>query len=33
MNACASHETRLRALDARHRAALDAWKRDALARA
>lgn len=32
-NVRASHETRLRALDARHRAALDAWKRDELARA
>jgi hypothetical protein len=29
----ASHETRLRALDAQHRAALDAWKRDELERA
>ena len=32
-NVRASHETRLRALDARHRAALDAWKRDELTRA
>ena len=32
-NVRASHETRLRALDAQHRAALDAWKRDELERA